>query len=425
MNRAEVENVALAAREFLHGLFDAALQAALPERVVPAALGAAPTGQVLVLGAGKASASMARAVETAWPEAELSGLVVTRYGHGVPCRRIEIVTAAHPLPDAAGQRAAARMLELAMRAGAGDTVLCLISGGASALLSLPAAGVSFAEKQDLNAQLLKCGAPINEMNAVRKRLSAIKGGRLAAAIAPAAARSLLISDVPGDDPAVIGSGPTVPDTDDAQKALDILHRYAISVPDHVRSVMRSNNSIGQLLDNQEVRVIAAPQQSLEAAAAHAESMGVAPLILGDAIQGEAREVGRAFAGIARQIRQHGQPLPAPCVLLSGGETTVTVRGGGRGGRNSEFALGLALALEGEQGVSAIACDTDGIDGSEDNAGAVVFADTLARAAKAGVHAWRMLERNDAYGVFEVIDDLVVTGPTLTNVNDFRAIYVSG
>ncbi len=417
--------MALAAREFLHGLFDAALQAALPERVVPAALGAAPTGQVLVLGAGKASASMARAVETAWPEAELSGLVVTRYGHGVPCRRIEIVTAAHPLPDAAGQRAAARMLELAMRAGAGDTVLCLISGGASALLSLPAAGVSFAEKQDLNAQLLKCGAPINEMNAVRKRLSAIKGGRLAAAIAPAAARSLLISDVPGDDPAVIGSGPTVPDTDDAQKALDILHRYAISVPDHVRSVMRSNNSIGQLLDNQEVRVIAAPQQSLEAAAAHAESMGVAPLILGDAIQGEAREVGRAFAGIARQIRQHGQPLPAPCVLLSGGETTVTVRGGGRGGRNSEFALGLALALEGEQGVSAIACDTDGIDGSEDNAGAVVFADTLARAAKAGVHAWRMLERNDAYGVFEVIDDLVVTGPTLTNVNDFRAIYVSG
>lgn len=414
----------------LRALFDAALQAALPEQVIAAHLPRAPAGRVIVVGAGKAAASMARAVEQAWPDADMTGLVVTRYGHGAPTRRIEVVEAAHPVPDVAGREAARRILELARGAGADDLVLCLMSGGASALLSLPAAGVAFEDKQALNTALLRSGAPIDEMNAVRKRLSAIKGGRLAAAVAPAACLTLLISDVPGDDPAVIGSGPTVADGAGARRALAILDRYGIAVDARLREVMRVNDSIARLPDNHALRVIATPQMSLEAAAAAARAAGVQPLILGDAIEGEAREVARVLAAIAAQVVRHGQPRCPPVVLLSGGETTVTVRGeGGRGGRNSEFALALALAVEGmeagvREAVHAIACDTDGIDGSEDNAGALVAPDSMARLRAAGLDGRALLDSNDAYPAFAAIDGLVMTGPTLTNVNDFRAIYIA-
>jgi glycerate 2-kinase len=412
-------------RQFLLDLFDAALSAALPESVVPQALLTPPQGPVVVLGAGKASASMALALEKAWPAVPLSGLVVTRYGHGAPCEHIDIVEAAHPVPDLAGQQAAHTILELAKDAGPDDTVVCLISGGASALLSLPAQGVTFEQKQHINTALLKSGAPIDEMNAVRKRLSAIKGGRLAAAIAPAASHTLLISDVPGDDPKVIGSGPTVPDDSGSDEALAVIARYAIDLPESLRAVMMANDGLAAMPAGHSIDVIAAPQHSLEAAAELARSLGVTPVILGDAIEGEAREVGKAFAGIARQIRSRGQPVPGPCVLLSGGETTVTVRGNGAGGRNSEFALGLAAALQGLEGTYAIACDTDGIDGSEDNAGALVTPSTVTRASRAGLDCTDALANNDAYSVFAALGDLVVSGPTLTNVNDFRAIYIGG
>lgn len=411
-------------RKFLRSLFDAALTAALPEQVVAAHLPEPPTGRVLVLGAGKASAAMARAVELAWPDVDLHGLVVTRYGHAVPTDRVEIVEAAHPVPDEHGQAAARRILQLAESASADDLVLCLISGGASALLTAPAPGLTFADKQAVNDALLRSGAPIDEMNAVRKRLSAIKGGRLARAIAPARALTLLISDVPGDSPAVIGSGPTVPDTTSAQEALAVVERYSLVLPVHVRELLLGNDPVAAIPDNQEVRLVATPQMSLEAAAEAARAAGATAMILGDAIEGEARIVGLVMAGIATQVRRHGQPGRAPLVLLSGGETTVTVRGNGRGGRNAEFALGLALALDGEPGVSAIACDTDGIDGSEDNAGALVLADTLARARAAGADPRAMLDDNDAWSVFSMAGDLIHSGPTLTNVNDFRAILVA-
>jgi glycerate 2-kinase len=416
--------VAIEPAVFLRKLFDAALEAALPEHVIAKHLPAPPTGRVLVLGAGKASAAMAAAVERAWPDVEMEGLVVTRYGHAVPTTRIKIVEAAHPVPDERGQAGAARILELARGAGPDDLVLCLISGGASALLSAPAEGVTFAEKQFVNDALLRSGAPIDEMNAVRKRLSAIKGGRLANAIAPARALTLLISDVPGDSPAVIGSGPTVPDSATADVALGILRRYEIELPEHLLRVIESNEPGREMPPGHEVVMVATPQMSLEAAAAMAREHGVTPIILGDAIEGEAREVGRALAGVAHQIQRHGQPVAMPAVILSGGETTVTVRGKGRGGRNSEFSLGLALALAGNPGVCAIACDTDGIDGSEDNAGALVLPDVLDRCAAAGLDPHACLNSNDAYSVFEAADALVVSGPTLTNVNDFRAILVT-
>ena len=416
------------ARLFLTGLFQAAVAAADPAACVPRHLPSAPSGRTLVVGAGKAAASMARAVEDHWP-GELSGLVVTRYGHGVPCKRIEVVEAAHPVPDEAGQIAAARMFAVLRELTSDDLVLALVSGGGSSLLALPADGITLAEKQQMNRALLKSGASISEMNCVRKHLSAIKGGRLAVAAYPARLLTLVISDVPGDDPAVVASGPTVADATTCADALAILQHYRIAVPPPVDDLLRSG--LGETpkpgdvcFAHCETRVIATAQGSLAAAAEAARAAGVTPLILGDAIEGEAREVAKVMAGMAKSCALHGVPARPPCVLLSGGETTVTVKGQGRGGRNAEFLLALAVALDGAPGIHALACDTDGIDGTEDNAGAVLTADTLARAHAAGLDARARLADNDGYGFFAALGDLVVTGPTRTNVNDFRAILIA-
>ena len=417
-------------RTLLQRMFDAAVQAAAPAACVPQALPGPPAGRTVVVGAGKAAAAMAQAVEAHWPAGrQLAGLVVTRYGHDVPApgqRRIEVVQAGHPVPDAAGQDAAARILALVQGLGPEDLVLCLFSGGGSSLLSLPAPGISLADKQAVNRALLRSGASIGEMNCVRKHLSAIKGGRLAAAAAPARLVSLLVSDVPGDDPSVIASGPTVPDGTTLADARGVLARYRIAPPDAVRARLLDQAAEtpkpgDAAFAHASTLVVATPQASLEAAASVARAAGVAPLILGDAIEGEASEVARVMAGIARACALHGQPADPPCVLISGGETTVTVRGGGRGGRNAEFLLALAVALDGHPDIYAIACDTDGIDGTEDNAGALLGPDTLARA---GVDARAMLADNDGYGFFSGLGDLVVTGPTRTNVNDFRAVLVT-
>jgi glycerate-2-kinase len=408
-------------RAVLEALFQAALSAAYPETRMQHLLPEPPRGRTIVLGAGKGAARMARAFETLWPH-PCEGLVVTRYGHGTPTERIEVVEAAHPVPDAAGRAAAQRILDLARAAGPDDLVVCLISGGASALLSLPAEGLTLEDKQAVNKALLRSGAPIQEMNAVRKAMSAIKGGRLAAAAAPARVVTYLISDVPGDEPGVIGSGPTVAGGADPETALAILRRYEIAVPEAVERAIRAN-AAPAALPAADLHVLATPQMALEAAAAKARELGLAPVILGDALEGEAREVGRVLAGIAEQALRHGQPAARPCVLLSGGETTVTVKGQGRGGRNVEFLLALTLQLQGRPGISAIACDTDGIDGSEDNAGAWADAATLAQGKAQGLAAGEFLAANDAYSYFAALDRLVVTGPTLTNVNDFRAILV--
>lgn len=410
--------------EILRALFDAALKAALPDGHFDGRLPPRPKGRTLVLGAGKASARMAAAFEDAWARAggTCEGLVVTRYGHAVPTRSIEIVEASHPVPDEAGLNAARRILALAQEAGPDDLVICLMSGGASALLSLPAEGLTLADKQAVNRALLKSGAPIGEMNLVRKSLSAIKGGRLAASIAPAQLVTYLISDVPGDDPSSIGSGPTIPERIDPDVALSILRKYGIDVPVHVVEAIKANAIDGPVAGGA-VHMLATPKMALDAAAAKAREFGLTPLILGDAIEGEAREVGRVMAGIACSVMRHGEPVRAPCVLLSGGETTVTVRGQGRGGRNAEFLLSLALSLKGEAAISAIACDTDGIDGSEDNAGAW-FDGTLCEKARArGIDLDAHLAGNDAYTAFAQLDRLVITGPTLTNVNDFRCILM--
>ncbi|MGH6931747.1 MAG: glycerate kinase type-2 family protein [Dongiaceae bacterium] len=411
----------------LRAVFDAALGAADPATAVPAHLPPPPKGRTIVVGAGKAAAKMARAVEVHW-RGELSGLVVTRYGHGVPCSRIEVVEAAHPVPDAAGQQAARRILELARGLTPDDLVLCLISGGGSALLALPALGLSLDDKRAVNRALLKSGANISEMNCVRKHLSAIKGGRLAAAAAPAKVVSLLISDVPGDDPAVIASGPTVGDPTNFADARAVLAKYGIAEP--TAAIAHLENSRDETPKPTDPRlagaittIIARPQDSLEAAAAAARKAGYSPIILGDSIEGEAREVALVHAGIARQVARYGQPVAAPAIILSGGETTVTVRGKGRGGRNAEFLLALAVALDGQPGIHAIACDTDGIDGTEDNAGALLAPDSLARARARGLDPRAMLANNDGYGFFSALGDLVVTGPTRTNVNDFRAILI--
>ena len=414
-------------RTFLRGLLDAAIAAAQPDAILAPHLPAPPSGRTIVLGAGKAAAAMARAVERHMQGA-IEGLVVTRYGHAVPCARVEVVEAAHPVPDAAGRAAAGRILEHAEGAGADDLVLSLISGGASALLALPVDDLSLEDKQAVNRALLASGADITQMNAVRKHLSAIKGGRLAAAAHPAKVVSLLISDVPGDDPAVIGSGPTVPDPTTFADALAILRRYRIEPPaavlKHLTEARDETPKPGDpRLAGAKTIIVARPQASLEAAAARARAAGIAPVILGDALEGEAREVAKVLAGIALQVRRHRQPAPAPCVLLSGGETTVTVRGSGRGGRNAEFLLALAVHLNGAPGISALAADTDGIDGSEDNAGAIALPDTLARARAKGLDAKAMLADNDGYGFFAGLGDLVITGATLTNVNDFRAILI--
>ena len=414
-------------RQLLRAMYDAAVAAASPQLRVAAHLPPPPKGRTIVVGAGKASAAMAKAVEEAWP-GPLSGLVVTRYGHAVPCERIEIVEASHPVPDESGHRAARRMLEMVHGLGRDDLVLALISGGGSALLSLPAPGLSFADKQAVNAALLRSGAPIGEMNTVRKHLSAIKGGRLAAAAFPARVVTLVISDVPGNDPADIASGPTVADKSTFADARAVLAKYAISEPRSViahldRAADETPKPGSPQLANTTTILVATPQLSLEAAAKVARKAGALPLILGDALEGEAREVGRVMAGIARQVVTHGQPAPPPLVLLSGGETTVTVRGKGRGGRNVEFLLALAVAVDGLPGIFALAADTDGVDGAEEIAGAMVTPDTLERAAKLGINAKERLADNDAHSFFEALGDQVITGPTLTNVNDFRAILV--
>ncbi|HSV29366.1 MAG TPA: glycerate kinase [Candidatus Omnitrophota bacterium] len=409
-------------RQVLRRMFEAAVAAASPDVCVPRHLPTRPRGRTIVVGAGKGAAAMARAVEDHW-SGELTGLVVTRYGHAVPCQRIEVVEAAHPVPDAAGHDAARRILAMVQGLTADDLVLCLISGGGSALLTLPAPGITLEEKRAVTAALLKSGASIHEINAVRKHLSAIKGGRLAAAAAPARVVTLAISDVPGDDASVIASGPAVPDPSTFADARAVLDKYAITPPEAVRKVLDGGEETPKDLPNACVTLVATPQECLEAAASVAIAHGWLPLLLGDAIEGEAREVARVMAGIALSVKRHQHPVPPPAVLISGGETTVTVRGHGRGGRNAEFLLGLAVALNGEAGIHAIACDTDGIDGSEDNAGAVIAPDTLARAAARGLDAKAALADNDAYSLFAALDDLIVTGPTLTNVNDFRAILI--
>jgi hydroxypyruvate reductase len=415
----------------LRKMFAAAVDAAAAGTCLPPHLPAPPRGRTIVIGAGKAAAAMALAVEDHWPmDRPMSGLVITRYGHGVrPLPRIEVVEASHPVPDEAGERAAARILGTVRGLTADDLVLCIVSGGGSALLALPAPGVTLADKQAVNRALLRSGANIHEMNCVRKHLSAIKGGRLAAAAAPARLVTLVISDVPGDDPSVIASGPTVPDATTLQDARAVLARYGIAAPlavqAHLLNPAAETPKPGDAaFRHTETHVIASPQASLEAAAAVARQAGFLPMILGDAIEGEAVEVARVMAGIAKQCALRGQPAPPPCGLISGGETTVTVRGQGRGGRNAEFLLGLAVALDGQAGIHAIACDTDGIDGTEDNAGALLAPDTLARARALGINARDRLADNDGYSVFAALGDLVVSGPTLTNVNDFRAILIN-
>lgn len=414
-------------RHLLRKMLDAAIDAATPNRLISHYLPPTPKGRTIVIGAGKAAAAMAREVDEHMP-GKVEGLVVTRYGHAVKCDHIEVVEAAHPVPDEAGRSAAARILKLAEEAGEDDLVLCLISGGASALLSLPADGISLDDKQALNRALLESGADITQMNTVRKHLSAIKGGRLAAAAHPAKVVSLLISDVPGDDLAVIGSGPTVPDPTSFADALEIVERFGITKPkaviDHLRAGKdETPKPDDSRLASAETHLIATPQASLEAAVAIALDNGIRPVVLGDSIEGEARDVAKVMAGIAKQVRNHAQPAMPPCVLLSGGETTVTVTGKGRGGRNAEFLLALAVQLGGAEDIYALAADTDGIDGSEDNAGAVITPDTLERAVERGLNPKAALADNDGYSFFETLEDLVKTGPTLTNVNDFRAILV--
>nr|WP_216295379.1 glycerate kinase [Delftia acidovorans]MCA1071162.1 putative hydroxypyruvate reductase [Delftia acidovorans] len=425
---------------FLLDLYRAAVKDAQPLYSMAQCLPKPPKGRTLVLGAGKAGGSMAQALEALWPaDAPLSGLVVTRYHHIPPrpeglAQRIEVVEAAHPVPDAAGLAAAERILALTEGLTEDDLVLCLISGGGSALLTLPAEGIDLEEKQRINRALLESGAAIGEMNCVRKHLSRIKGGRLGAACAPARVVTLTISDVPGDDPSIIASGPTVPDASSCADALAILTRYRIEVPEFVRRALEA----GELetpkpgdarFDGHEVHMIATPQHSLEAAARVAEAAGLRTHVLSDEIEGESREVAKVHAALARAVARHGQPFAKPCVILSGGETTVTIRQRpagtpkGRGGRAGEFCMGLAQALQGQEKVWALAADTDGIDGVEDNAGARVSPDTLARAQDQGMRIAEYLDRNDAYGFFDALGDLVVTGPTHTNVNDFRAILV--
>ena len=417
----------------LRGLFDAALAAAEPSRALDGHIPAPVRGRTIVVGAGKAAAAMARAFEVRWPGA-LEGLVVTRYGHAVSCERIEIVEASHPVPDMAGVNASRRMLDLARGLGPDDQLVFLASGGGSALLTLPAPGLTLADKQAVTRALLRCGATIGEINTVRKHLSAIKGGRLAAAAAPAGIVTLAISDVPGDDPAVIASGPTVPDATTFADARGVLAKYRIDEPsgvvEHLAAAAEETPKPGDpIFRRARFELIASPQDSLKAAAAEALRRKVTPIVLSDRIEGEARDVALVHAAIARQLRAGefrvgNRAVRPPAVLLSGGETTVTVRGTGRGGRNVEFLLALTVALDGADGIAALACDTDGIDGTEDNAGAIAYPDSIARAAASGIRPAAALADNDGYGFFAALGDLVVTGPTLTNVNDFRAILVT-
>lgn len=415
-------------KAFLQSLFEAAVAAAQPEKTIAAFLPPPPKGRTIVIGAGKASAEMARAFEHHWSGPPVSGLVVTRYGHRVPTNSIEIIEASHPVPDQAGADAAVRMKALVQGLSADDLVVALISGGGSALLSMPIDGLDLADKQAVNRALLKSGATISEMNCVRRHLSGIKGGRLAAACAPAKVVTLAISDVPGDSPGDIASGPTVPDPTTCDDALKIIRKYAVDVPDRVRTILESGAGETPKPGASDgspntFHLIAAPQASLEAAAALAREAGITPHILGDGLEGESRDMGVVLAGIARQIAMRDQPFAAPCLLLSGGETTVTVRGSGRGGRNVEFLLSLAIALRGNSRIHALAGDTDGVDGAEEIAGAYCGPSTIERAFAAGLNPSDRLADNDGHGFFQALGDSIVTGPTLTNVNDFRAILI--
>jgi hydroxypyruvate reductase len=422
-------------RELLLGSFQAALRAADPLHIVPRHLPKSPRGRTVVVGAGKAAASMASAVESHWPAGKpLEGLVVTRYGHGLPTKRIEVIEASHPVPDDAGETAATRILDLAAGLSPDDLLLVLVSGGGSALLSLPADGISMADLKAVTRELLACGAPIEDINTVRKHLSRIQGGRLAAST-QARVAALIISDVTGDDPTHIASGPCAPDPTTFADAIAVLQRYGVSAPAAVQARLRDgaarriaetpkpgDAAFGARVDN---RVIATAHASLQAAADFVRSKGITPLVLGDSVTGEASEVAKAYAALAREVKHHGQPARAPVALISGGETTVTVKGRhGRGGRNSEFLLSLAIALDGQAGTWALACDTDGIDGSEDNAGAWLAPDTIGRARAMGLDPRAMLAGNDGYGFFSAVESLVVTGPTRTNVNDYRVILVA-
>ena len=414
------------ARQLLGSLFAAAVRAADPAAVLAAHLPPKPSGRCVVVGAGKSAATMAAALEAAWPDVPLRGTVVTRYGHAVPTRRIRVIESAHPVPDANSELGARALLAEVAGLGPDDLVLALISGGGSALVALPGPGLTLADKQAVNASLLARGVPIGVMNAVRKHLSGIKGGRLAAAAFPARVVSLVISDVPGDDPATIASGLTAPGTLSRAEVRALVLHYGIELPHAAATLLASEDNLPPPEAAADIRMIATPAMALAAAAAAASRAGLTPMILGDALEGESRELGTVLAGIARSVRSHGQPLPAPCVLLSGGETTVTIGAGGagKGGRNTEFLLGLAVQLGGAPGIWAVAGDTDGIDGSEDAAGALVTPTTLARAVAAGISPAQCLRAHDSYTLFDTVGDLLRTGPTLTNVNDFRAILIA-
>ena len=406
-------------RPFLRTLFDAAVAAAVPENCLPSWLPTKPGGRVIVVGAGKAAASMAKELEKQWG-GPLEGRIIVPYGHGTNCHWVQIIEASHPVPDQAGLSAAAELLHSVSDLCANDTVVCLISGGGSALMCLPADGVSLAEKQIITADLLRSGAAIHEINCVRKKLSAIKGGKLAAACTPASVITLVISDVPGNDISMVASGPTITDASTAGEALEILNRYGITITRDTRAVIEASRPV--FVADGDVRILATSDDALLATSALAANHNVTPYSLGD-LSGDARSLGREHAGLALQIIAGNGPIVAPCVILSGGETTVEVRGGGRGGRNGEYALSLALALNGHPAVHAIACDTDGIDGSGDNAGCYVSPNILERAKISGLDAKSMLDRNDSYEFFEATHDLIMTGPTRTNVNDFRAILI--
>ena len=414
-------------RAFLMSLFQAALAAADPAQRLASYLPKRPKGRTIVVGAGKAAASMAAAVEAAW-DGPLTGLVICPYGHGVPTERIEVAEAGHPVPDAAGFKAASRMLGLLNGLTEDDLVLALISGGGSALMSLPALGLSLDDKRIVTQGLLLSGAPISDMNCLRKHLSAVKGGRLALAAWPAPIHALMVSDVPGDDPAIIASGPTVADPSTRHEALEIIRRYKMEVPFAVvqflkRQAEETPKAGDERLSRSTFAIVTRPTESLMAAAEVARAAGVTPLILGDAIEGEAREVARAMAGMALSSARLGFPAQPPCVLLSGGECTVTIRSRGKGGPNGEFALALALALDGRNNISAIACDTDGMDGTSGAAGAIILPDSLERARAKSIDPRAILAHNDSASFFGPLEDLVLTGPTRTNVNDFRAVFI--
>jgi glycerate 2-kinase len=419
-------------RALLRQMFDAAVAAAQPALCLGAHLPAPPKGRTIVIGAGKASAAMARAFEDLWcarDNSPLEGLVVTRYGYEVPCLHIEIIQAAHPVPDAAGLQAAQRIRERVSGLTADDLVVALISGGGSSLLVEPGTGLTLQDKQTVNAALLSSGATISEMNCVRRHLSGIKGGRLAAACYPAQLLTLLISDVPGDSPMDIASGPTVGDSTTCADALAIAERYQIALPAAALTLLQGGagetvKPDDARLQTSTARMVTAPQMALEAAASVAQAAGITPYILGDSLEGESRDVAKVLGGLARQVVLHGQPFTAPCVLLSGGETTVTIKGTGRGGRNVEFLLALGVALAGTPGVYALAGDTDGVDGAEEIAGAILTPDTLTRAWSFGMNPRSYLDNNDAHSFFQNLGDSVITGPTLTNVNDFRAIVIA-